>query len=157
MTNNITISKGVYFVTIFTNGVTDNYTNKLISLNMVTTTQNQEVGSKSTKIIDLLRIEHAILIKGYITGSDSASSTTNDTGGSISLTAKQIKDNLIAMIKGAGVNGGECSIVYAGNTFLGYIEKCTMIENSFDEPNSLTTDIVKYEVDITLLEGIRVG
>ena len=142
MTSNITISKGGITVTVITNEVTEEDANKLMVLPIPQTSQNQSSGPKDTKIVDLLRITHTIVVKGYITPTDT-------------LTAKEVKDNLRSLARGASTTGGPCSVVYDSDTYNMYIEKLIIAEKPTDYSDSSTPDIIKYEVAITLVEGIK--
>lgn len=149
---NVTISKGGKTVTIQTAEVTDNYSNKLFPITPPQSTSNQASGPKSVKIVDLLRIIHTIIIKGFLTPGDTATAAT----------ANAAKDDLNNIFKGAGASGGTVALVYDGDTFNGYIEKLTITEKTFDEPpdyDSNTTnysEVLKYEVAITFIEGVQV-
>jgi hypothetical protein len=144
MVSEITISKGAYTVTIYSVEVTDNFTNKLFPITPPTGVSNQDAGPKDNKIVDLLRITQEINItQGYITGTDA-------------LTAKQVKDQLISMFKGADLKGGTCSITYDGDTLEGYIEKLAFTEKSSDEPTTAPTDFAKYVVQLNLIVGLPV-
>ena len=67
MTSEITIAKGAYSVIIYTDNVSENYDNKIISIKPGQTKQKQDTGPKNVKVVDLLIITHAMILKGYIT------------------------------------------------------------------------------------------
>jgi len=120
MAADVLISKGDYSVIIYVSEITDNMTNKIFPISPGVGKQNQDSGPKDTKIVDLLRIVREINIqRGMITGTSA-------------LTAKQVKDNLITIFKGANQKGGTCTFVYDGNTFTGFIEKLTISEKASD-------------------------
>jgi len=155
MTVDVRFTKGGYSVGIETNSVSEEYTNKLIPLILAQSSTNQASGKKDTKIIDLLRITHQFVIKGYITNIADATSATNDTsGGSTSLTAKQIKDNLKTLATGAKTDGGEITMSYDGDDLEGYIEKIVVTNEAKDYPSSPSVDVLKYELAITFVVGV---
>ena len=164
MANNITISKGSYSVTIYASkaAVADNYTNKLFQITPPQTKDNQTSGPSESRTVDLLRITHQMVIKGFITGTDTK-------------TAIEVKQELVNIWKGAEAQGGEVSLTYDGNAsgfgnaaatdtnpISGYIEKVTFTDDAMDEPTDFVSakenyaDIVKYGVSITFLEGVEV-
>jgi len=162
MVNDITISKGSYSVTIYALEVNDNYTNKIFVITPAQGKSNQADGSKNAKIVDLLRVTHEIVIRGYITGTDSK-------------TAKTVKQDLVNIWKGAATAGGTVSLTYDynakafGNTsatntnpITGYIEKVNFKDVAMDEPSDLQsnpsnyTDVAKFEVSITFIEGTSI-
>lgn len=152
-TGNITIAKGSYSVTIQTVEVDDNYSNNVINKIPTTTApQNQSDGPSDRKIIDLLDITHELLVRGQIT----ATSTK---------TAEDVRDDLISILKGAGVSAGSgnlyCTVTYGTHTYNMFIEKLAIKEVSSDyDPSSSTdekanyTEVSKYDVQVTLIEGV---
>lgn len=153
-TGNIIISKGAYSVTINTLEVDDNYSNKV--LDKIPTTrepQNQSLGPRDKLIIDLLDITHEILVRGQITPTASK-------------TAEEVRDDLITILKGAGVDSDSgqnmyCTVTYGGSSFNMYITKLAIKEKSSDySPSSDAVEksdyqnVSKYTVQVTLLEGI---
>ena len=66
---NIVLSKGSLSVTIYPNEIPEEYANKLTVLPIPQTASNQASGPKDTKILDLLRLTHTLIIKGYLTAS----------------------------------------------------------------------------------------
>jgi len=140
MAFDVTISKNGTSVGIYAEEVDEELSNKLITLTLARTSTNQSLGAKETKIIDLLRITHQIVIRGYIT----ASSTK---------TAKQNKDLLKYIQNGAGANGGDTTLSYGGDDYSGYIEKINFKEVSSDNPTVEGTDQIKYEVTINFTVG----
>lgn len=143
MTNNITIEKGGITITLDTVEVAENFDNRLLFIRPPQTKQQQDSGPKDAKVIDLLMITHTMVARGYITGT-------------ASLTAKQVKGNLITIFKGANTKGGACIVNYAGDNFNMFIEKLIITEKSFDESNTIGIDVAKYDIQITLSEGISI-
>lgn len=160
----ITISKGSYSVTVYASkaGVADNYTNKLFQITPPQTKSNQTDGPSESRTVDLLRVTHQMVIKGFITG-------TSDK------TAIEVKQDLVNIWKGAEAQGGEVSLTYDGNAsgfgsasdtnsnpISGYIEKVTFTDDAMDEPTDFVSakenysDIVKFGVSITFLEGVEI-
>lgn len=142
----ITISKNGISIIINAQEVTENLSNNIFLITPPQTTQKQSSGPKDPKAIDLLRITTEYMIRGEITG------TTTPTV----LTAKQVKDSLKSIFKGANANGGVCSLVYDGDTINGYITKCMFNEVSMDKPDTEPDDFAKYTVQITFAVGIPV-
>ncbi|RLG13717.1 hypothetical protein DRN69_05170 [Candidatus Pacearchaeota archaeon] len=137
----LTFSKNSISVTVYADTVAENFTNKLFYITPATNADNQASGPSDTIAVDLLRITHQFVIKGYITGTDSK-------------TAKQVKDDFINIYNGAGTTGGTVSFVYDGDTFNGYIEKVNFVEKASDDPSDSIRDYAKYEVAITFVEGV---
>jgi len=155
MGSDISFSKGSYKVNLYANSVAEEYKNKLITLTLATSTSTQSSGKKETKVVDLLRITQQYVIKAYITKVTDATSSTDDTsGGSITLTAKQIKDNLKTIATGAGEDGGVITFSYDGDTNIeGYIETLNFLDEAKDYPDNPSVEQVKYEVAITFVKG----
>lgn len=152
--SNIKFEKGDYKVTLLVNRVDEEHKNKLIVLTLATGTNTQAAGEEETKIVDLLRITHQYSIKAYITKVVDATSSTDDTsGGSTTLTAKQIKDNLKNIAAGAGENGGVVTMTYDGDSIEGYIESINFSEESTDYPDNPGIESIKYEVAIVFIRG----
>ena len=158
----IVLAKGAFSVTINDVQVEDNFSNKLFVITPVQSPMNQASGPTPAKIVDLIRVTHTVVIKGYI----SPTSTSN---------ALVIKQNLVNIWKGAGTAGGVVSLTYdynakasgdtsatATNPILGYIEKVNFTDKAMDEPSDmlsnpeLYTNIAKFEVAITFIEGTQV-
>jgi len=152
MVNEITLTKGNYSVTVYATDVTDNFKNKLTAITPPVGKQTQNNGPKSAMLVDLLRVTRTIGIKGYII-------------------SNTVKSNLIALIKGAKQKGGTITMTYenGGDSVSGtpgtdtsytvLIETCTISDKAMDEPHipedmtALPTDLAKFLVDITVLEG----
>lgn len=143
----ITISKGSYTVIIQDNNVVEGFTKKLVKINPPQPNTNQSTGSKDSIIVDLLMIDRVFSIKGNITSTDS-------------LTAKQVKANLISIYEGADINGGNETLVYEGNSFVGFMEKLTIEEQPMDEPSDFESspenyqEVIKYNVSFDFIEGV---
>lgn len=144
MVSELTLAKGGTTVTIYTVTVAENFTNKIFIITPAQASQNQASGPKDNKIVDLLRIVHQFVIKGYI-----ASSATR--------TAKQVKDDLVSIYEGAGAVGGVTTLTYDSDNFNGYVEKLNVVEKAEDNPlDSSGKDYARYEVAITFVEGVSV-
>lgn len=145
--DDFTISKGSFSVTLFTTSVSDNFKNKLTAIAGVTSPAKSAEGVKDTKVVDLLRITHTFSLGGVITA---------ETG----KTAKEVKDDLISIIKGAGLNGGSpATLQLDGDTFNVYIEDCVFqkIFNDNAAENYTGLDSAEWNVNLTLVEGVSVG
>jgi len=140
MVSEITISKGSYSVTLYATDIAENFTNKIFVITGATSNENQSGGPSDPKIVDLLRITHQFVIKCYITGT---STKTN----------KEVKEELIEIYEGAGINGGTTSLVYDGDTFEGYIEKLNIVEKAEDNISTTIKDYARYELAVTFVEG----
>jgi hypothetical protein len=137
MTINITIAKGAFSVTIQTIEISEDYNNTLSLISQPTTKQKQSTGPKDIKVIDMLKINHTIVVRGVLTN-------TTD------------RNNLIKIFEGAEIAGGSATITYDTHpdTPLNmYPEKLTIKENSIDKA---TNNQRKYEIQITLIEGISI-
>lgn len=154
MVTNITLTKGAYTVTVYAEEVVEDYSNKMFLITPATSKGNQETGPKETKVVDLQRVTHNIVIRGWITSQTSPA-----------LTANQVKSNLISIFKGAGINGGVVTLNYDGTAYTGYIEKFTCTLRSADTPeetpevalgNYSGGDYAKYSIGITFVEGITI-
>ena len=159
---NITISKGGYSVTIqATDGTAENIKNtlKIIDSSGGTNESNQSTGPKNTITVDLLRIQESYHIEGNIVASATGTADLKkDTGGTTAVSAKQSKDNLREIIKGAGIDGGEITIKYEGSSILGYIEDI-VITPSYENINAVAggytgTDAAEYHVAVNFIKGV---
>jgi hypothetical protein len=155
MTAEITFEKGNYLMTVFSDTVAENLTNKLFYITPPQSKGNQGSGKKETKVVDLLRITHQFVIKGYICGS-----ATTDTypaklsGAAQDLTAKQVKDYLKNIAEGGETAGGTVTMTYDGDTYNGYIEKLNFVEKAIDSIETSIKDAVWYEVSVTFVKGV---
>ncbi len=142
MPSNITLSKGAYSVTIYTDSVSDGIKNQLQVLPIPTVSQNQVDGPDGTKIADLLREIRTFLIKGYIESNSE-------------------KSNLMKIVKGADTTGGVITMTYSAGgdltTFTGYIQSCLVHQESSDEASSPPADFAKFTVNITFVEGTKMS
>jgi len=149
MTNTITITKSgsSYSVNIDAEEITENYDKYLSFIRPGTTKQKQADGPKTVKVVDLLRITHTIVIRGRLVPTATKS-------------ADDVKSDLINLIKGGGVPGVACTVTYSSHPdspLSMFIEKCMIIEKPMDyDPSANETDLAKYEVQITLSEGISI-
>ena len=142
MPSNITLAKGAYTVTVYTDSVTDGIKNQLVVLPTPTVSQVQDSGPAGTKIADLLRLTRTFLIKGYIE-------------------SNSVKSDLMKIAKGADIKGGVVTLTYSEGgdltTFSGYIQSCLVTQESSDEPASPTSDFPKFIVTLTFIEGTRMS
>lgn len=143
MVNELTIAKGAFSVTLYSDNIVDNYTNKIFLITGATTSENQETGASDTKIVDLLRIVHQIVIKGFLTGS-------------VTKTNKQVKEDLVSIFKGGGTAGGVTTLTYDTDAISGYIEKLTIIEKAMDNPATTDKELARYEIALTFIEGTNI-
>ncbi len=163
MANEITLTKGEITITLGVQEVNDNYANKIFIITPAQSSTNQADGPKEAKVVDLLRVTHSMVIRANIFGTASK-------------TATQVKQDLINIWKGAATVGGTIALTYDANarafgstdttantTINGYIEKVNFKEVSADEPDDFVsakenyTDISKFEITLTFLEGVKVG
>ena len=133
----ITISKGTFNVTIYTIEVNDNFSNKLFLITPVQSKANQSSGTVDAKIVDLLRITRQLVVSGWVQ-------------------TKAEKDNLISVMKGGGVDGGEVTLTYEGDSVKGFVEKMNFTEVAQDEPAVPVDPHAKYRIQLTFLEGVQI-
>lgn len=141
--SNITISKGSLSVTIATTKPSENFKNVLQVLPPFQAQDNQDQGPKKSKVVDLLRISHSFVFGGHITATDDK-------------TAKEVKDDLIQILKGASIKGGgPATLTYEDDTFDVYIEDIVFLKVLNDDAvsNYSGKDSVEYDVTIKLVEG----
>jgi len=150
MTANITIAKGALSVTVETTNIDENYSKKLSPIRPAQSKQKQDTGPKTVKMIDLMMVTHTLLVRGIITPTASK-------------TAKEVKDDLINILKGASVAGTHATVTYDGDSFNMFIEKLVIIEKATDyaptddaAEKSDFQQIGKYDVSITLVEGTSI-
>lgn len=141
--DNITLSKGSFSVTIATTKPSENFKNTLIVVPPVQAPANQDQGPKASKVVDLLRITHSFVFGGHITATASKS-------------AKEVKDDLIQILEGAGVSGGTpATLTYEDDTFSVYVEDLVILKVLND--NAVETysgkDSIEYNVTIKLIVG----
>ncbi len=155
----LVISKGAFSVTIQDVEITDDYTNKLFYITPAQSKSNQADGSKPAKVVDLLKVTHTMVIKGFISHNGST-------------TSKEIKRNLVNIWKGAGTAGGVVTLTYdylasafgnttatSASTIDGYIEKIIFTDKPMDQPSDYDSsptnypDVAKFQVAITFVEG----
>lgn len=142
MPSNITLAKGEYTVTVYTDSVSDGIKNLLLVLPTPTVSQSQDDGPEGTMIADLLRLTRTFLIKGYII-------------------SNSVKSDLMKIVKGADIKGGETTLTYSeggdSTSFTGYIQSCLVHHESSDEPSSPPSDHAKFTVNITFVEGTKMA
>lgn len=141
--SNITLSKGSFSVTIATTKPSENFKNTLQVLPPFQAQDNQDQGPKKSKVVDLLRISHSFVFGGHITA-------TSDKP------AKEVKDDLIQILKGAGVKGGgPATLTYEDDTFEVYVEDLVILKvlNDNAVENYTGKDSIEYDVTIKLVEG----
>ena len=162
MANDITLTKGGITVTLGVQEVNDNYSNKIFIISPAQSDQNQPSGPKEAKVVDLLRVTHSMIIRAQIIGTATK-------------TATQIKQDLVNIWKGSGSVGGTVTLTYDANakafgstattantSIEGYIEKVNFKETSSDEPDDFVsskenyTDITKFEITLTFIEGVKI-
>ncbi len=136
---NITITKGALSVTIQSVEVTEDYANQIKIIPFAQTKQKQNIGPNTPKAMDLLLIRHTLVLRGHISKTSSK-------------TAKEIKDDLKTIFRGANTTGGPCVVAYDENNYNMYIEKLMIIEKS-NYKNTDTQGVIKYDVQVTLVEG----
>jgi hypothetical protein len=128
------LTKGAYSVTIQTNEIQENYDNQLRVIPLPTVGQNQASGVKDTRVNDLLKITHSIVIRGILI------STTE-------------RNNIIKIIKGAEVSASPVTLTYdthPDTPLSVFINKCQIIEKAMDKQ---TANAKKYEIQLTVIEG----
>lgn len=143
MTSNIQISKGSYTVVLHTTEVDDGFSNSLRAFTPAQTSQKQDSGQKDTMVTDLLKITRDLKIRGFIIHH-------GDTGGT--KTIKQQKDDLINILRGAGGKGGTATLSYDGDSI-----GCFIKELQFHHASKDNKTDEKYEVQITVTEGVKIG
>lgn len=113
----------------------------------MTVPQDQENGPADKLVVDLLDITHEMLVRGVIVPTATQ-------------TAEEARDELITLMKGAGVSSGQGDdlhlvVTYGTNSYNMFISKLAIKEKPLDyDPTTGETDLVKYDVQITLLEGV---
>lgn len=145
--DDITISKGIYSVTMFTTESSENYKNALTVITGVVTPSNQETGVKLPTVVDLLRITHTFTFGCTITA----------TAGK---TAKQVKDDLIKIVNGADVESVPVVLTYEDTSFDVFPEDCVIKKVNNDnvvDASYSGEDAAEYTVTLTVVEGKLVG
>ncbi len=137
---NVTITKGEFNVIIHTVEVTEDYANAFRISPLPQTKQNQDSGPKGTKVIDLLKITHSLMIRGWVNKTSTKS-------------AKEVIDDLKSIFEGGGTKGGNASIVYDGDILNMFPEKLTIIKGPLREPSNPDSSIAQYQISMTLVEG----
>jgi len=143
MVEELTFAKGGITITVHTDTVAENFTNKIFIITPAQSSLNQALGPKDNKIVDLLRIVHQFVIKGYIKGTDTK-------------TAKEVKEDLVSIYEGAATAGGVTTLTYDTDTYDGFIEKLNVVEKAEDSPDTSIKDYARYETSITFIEGVSI-
>jgi len=148
-----TLAKGAYTVTIYAMEVIDHMTNKISTITPGSSRQKQSDGPKATKVIDLLRITRTFKIRGYLTGATA-------------------KSDILSITKGAGLSGGVAVFSYPdggdATSFNVFVQDVTISQKPSDEPSGtwidgvwqagvLPSDVMRYDLDLTLVEGTTIG
>jgi len=81
--DNITLGTGGSSITVYTESVEEIYTKILILIKPPQATGNFDAGPKTTKVVDLLRIEHRFSVRGFIDAADVAALKAFMTGGGV--------------------------------------------------------------------------
>ena len=137
---NVTISKGEYSVTIHTVEVTEDYANTFSVRPLPQTKNNQDSGPKGTKVSDLLKITHSLMVRGWINKTSTKS-------------AKEVINDLKKIFEGADIKGGNAKVVYDGDSLTMFPEKLTIIKGPLREPSDPDKSVGQYQVNINLVEG----
>lgn len=145
--DDITLAKGSYSATLFTTGSSENFKNVLQVIPGVTTPANQAGGTKVPTVVDLLRITHTFSIDAYITPTASKS-------------AKEVKNDLITIFNGGGVNNETITLTYEDETHDVFFEDCVIKKINNDDVTATGysgLDNAEYHVTLTIVEGKLVG
>jgi len=141
MVTELTLSKNGISVTLYARRIEDGFKNKLITITPATGRQNQSGGPKDPKVVDLLRLTRSFRIDAF-------------------LTSNTDKANMISIIEGAGVNGGEVTLNFSeggdSTSFDVFVEDCIFTYESQDEPSSPPNDHAKHILNITLIKGVQI-
>lgn len=143
--SDIRFTKGSYDVTVFTAKITESVKNaiKIVAGKGGQSKSNQSEGPKDTMLVDMLKITHAFHIETYITSTDTK-------------TAKEIKDELVSIAEGAGVNGGNITMYYEDGTVEGFMESLNIdkiLNDDLIETGYTGTDSAEYHVTIEFVKG----
>lgn len=145
--DNITITKGSYSVELFTVSSAENFKNTLTVIPSAVSPSNQSLGVKDAIVVDLLRITHTYQVEAYIT-----STTTK--------TAKNVKDDLIAIFNGGAVDSSASILTYEDSQSNVFLEDLVIKKMNNDDVVSSSytgNDSAEYHVTLTLVEGNLVG
>ncbi len=141
--DDITISKGIYSVNMFTTTSAENFKNTMQVIAPISTPLNQEDGVKLPTIVDLLRITHTFSFECYITPTSTK-------------TAKEVKDDLKAIFNGANVDSVPAVLTYEDDTYNVFPEDVVIKKiNNDDVTGSGYTglDNAEYQVTLSVIEG----
>jgi len=146
--DDITIVKGGFSVTLFTETSTENFKNILKVVPGVVAPNKQSEGVKESTVVDLLRITHTLIFNAYITAS-----TTQ--------TAKEIKEDLKSIFNSGDVNSSPATLTYEDESLDVFLEDL-VIKNIKSDDTVVTSsypgkDAAEYQVTLTVVEGKLVG
>lgn len=146
--DDVTFTKGDFSVSIWTTKPTENFKNELKVIAPVSAPATQENTPEPATVVDLLRTIHTFVIGGNITKTSEK-------------TAKQVKDDLVSIMKGAGVSGATpVTMAYDGDSILGFIKDLVIVkfpsDNAALTANYAGEDAAEYQVTITFVEGTNV-
>ena len=144
--DDIRFVKGSYDVTLFTAKITENIKNQLVIVagKGGQSKSNQSEGPKPTMIVDMLKITDVYHIEAYIT------KTTSQT-------AKEIKDDMREIARGAKVDGGDVIMYYEDEQIGGYIENLTIdktINDDLADSGYSGNDGSEYHIVIGFIKGV---
>lgn len=145
--SDVNFVKGSFNVTLFTELPTENLVNAIQFVPTVQVPQLQSAGSQLNKAVDLLKITESYVFKCAITKTDSKS-------------AKDIKDELKSLAKGAGINGGgPITMTYEDDALTGYITNLVFkkVNNDNAQASYPGKDSKEYDVTITFTLGEAVA
>lgn len=145
--DDIVLAKGNKSVTLWTISDAENFKNVLTVIPGIVAPSNQGDGVKKPSIVDLLRITHTLQFECYIYHT-------------AALSAKTVKDNLIAIFNGASVSSTPAILTYEDNSIDVFVEDLVIKGISNDDAvdaGYTGDDSAEYHVTITLVEGKLVG
>jgi hypothetical protein len=149
MVSNITLQEKetspTVLVTIGQTKVEEILSRKVTVLTPTKTSQEWDIsiGSKDTKIYDVLMVEHRYAVTGVIT-TDLGTSDTNTA-------VLDKKNDLKKLYKAGGVSW----MTFEGSTFSGMIEKLTIREQA--EDTTAGTASPTFDIMFTFLKGVNLG
>jgi len=148
MTSEITITGSISTgitktVTIYTAKVEEEFGKKLTQVPKPVTKAKRGTQEPQTRILDLLLVTHSFTINGHITAQ-----TINGE----SKTATEARNYLRNMI----THGGTLTLNYDGTNYEGNVTKVRITEVAIDEPATLPSDAVKYDVMFQFLVGVDI-
>lgn len=141
--DNVGFNKGDTSVSIHTTRVTESIKNKLTIVPIAQASSQQGSDPKKNKVVDLRRLTLTWKVRGSITATETK-------------TAKEVKDELRFIAKGAQVEGGTPVImVYEDEVFNVYLEDLIIDKEPNDDTvtNYSGTDAQEYTVEVFAIEG----